>query len=56
MAFVVQDDCIACGSCEGVCPVDALSMGDDIYEIDQDLCTECGDCVETCPTGSIIEE
>ena len=25
MAYVIGDDCIACGTCQGECPVEALS-------------------------------
>ena len=34
MAYVISDDCISCGTCEGECPVGAISMGADHYEID----------------------
>ena len=33
MAYVISDDCISCGTCEGECPVGAISMGADHYEI-----------------------
>ena len=26
MAYVIGDSCISCGSCEGQCPVGAISM------------------------------
>ena len=26
MAYVISDDCITCGTCEGECPVGAISM------------------------------
>lgn len=55
MAHVINDTCIACGSCEPECPVEAISPGD-IYVIDPDLCTDCGNCVEVCPSDSIDEE
>ena len=41
MAYVIGDDCIACGTCQGECPVEAISEGEK-YSIDPDLCTECG--------------
>lgn len=52
MAYVIDDTCIACGSCIDECPVDAISEGD-IYSIDADLCTDCGACADVCPTESI---
>ena len=33
MAYVISDDCISCGACESECPVGAISMGDDHYQI-----------------------
>lgn len=55
MAFVISDACVACGACEGGCPVEAISMGDGKYEIDADTCISCGACEATCPTGAISE-
>ncbi len=52
MAYVINDDCIACGTCIDECPVDAISEGD-IYVIDPELCTDCGSCAEVCPTEAI---
>ena len=28
MAYKITDDCIACGACEGECPVNAISEQD----------------------------
>ncbi len=54
MAYVISNDCTACGSCIGECPVEAISEGD-IYEIDADACIDCASCVDACPTGAISE-
>ena len=51
MAHVISDECVSCGSCEGECPVGAISEGDGKYEIDADACVDCGAC-NACPTGS----
>lgn len=56
MAYRITDSCVACGSCEGQCPVSAISMGDGKYEIDAEKCITCGSCASTCPTGAIEEE
>lgn len=55
MARVINDECVACGTCESECPVEAISAGDDKYEIDADTCVDCGACEEVCPTGAIKE-
>jgi len=55
MAYVITDDCAACGICMGECPVEAISEGD-IYVIDPNLCTSCGACAEVCPSEAIIPE
>ena len=34
MAYVISDDCIACGTCIDECPVEAISEGD-IYSINR---------------------
>ena len=55
MAYVITDDCVACGTCVGECPAEAISEGD-IYVIDPNLCTSCGSCAEVCPSEAIIPE
>ncbi len=49
MAYVISDECIACGACEGECPVNAISQGDDKFVIDADACLDCGACASVCP-------
>ena len=52
MAYVIGNDCVACGTCIDECPVGAISEGD-IYEINPDECTECGTCASVCPNEAI---
>ena len=51
MAYVISDECVACGSCAAVCPAEAISEGDGKY-----ACLECGTCEAECPTGAISAE
>jgi ferredoxin len=52
MAYVIGDDCVACGTCIDECPVGAISEGEK-YSIDPEQCTECGTCADACPSGAI---
>lgn len=52
MAYVINDSCVACGTCQGVCPTNAISEGD-IYVIDPDTCIDCGTCADACPSEAI---
>ena len=62
MALTITDDCTNCDACVPVCPNDAISEGDVIYEIDTDRCTECvgaedePQCVLVCPADCIIPD
>lgn len=51
----ITDVCIACGTCQGECPVDCITDGE-IYVIDADTCIDCGACEAVCPVSAIIEE
>ena len=52
MAYRITDKCICCGACEVECPVGAISMGEERYEIDPDKCIECGACRAVCPMSA----
>ena len=51
---IAADKCVACGSCIGECPVEAIKAGD-VYTIDADACIDCGACEATCPNEAISE-
>ena len=55
MAYVITDECLSCGTCEGECPVSAISEGDGKYEINADDCVVCGTCAGVCPAEAIVE-
>ena len=47
-------ECIGCGKCVEVCPVDALSLNEDEKAVvDEEKCISCGVCIPTCPTDAI---
>ncbi|MDP6854698.1 MAG: YfhL family 4Fe-4S dicluster ferredoxin [Arenicellales bacterium] len=59
MALLITDECINCDVCEPECPNDAISQGEEVYQIDPDRCTECvghfeaSQCVVVCPVECI---
>jgi ferredoxin len=60
MAYKITDECIACGTCEPECPVQAISTGDPVYLIDPEKCVEClgyfdtSRCAEVCPVDACV--
>ena len=55
MAYVISDECTACGACQPVCPVEAISEGEEKYSINPDTCTDCGLCADECPFDAISQ-
>jgi ferredoxin len=59
MSLIITDDCINCDVCEPVCPNQAISAGEWIYQIDPNKCTECvghfgePQCQQVCPVACI---
>jgi len=53
LAYVITDACTSCGACASVCPVEAISEGEEQYKIDPDACTDCGLCADECPFDAI---
>ncbi|MCD7796114.1 MAG: RnfABCDGE type electron transport complex subunit B [Clostridiales bacterium] len=45
--------CIACRICEKNCPTGAITVLDNLAEIDYSKCTKCGICSEKCPRNII---
>lgn len=44
--------CLAGGHCAGICPAQAISIGEDgLPKIDAQKCTGCGTCIKECPRG-----
>lgn len=62
MSLIITDECINCDVCEPECPNNAITQGDEIYEIEPSLCTECvghydePQCVEVCPVDCIPKD
>jgi heterodisulfide reductase subunit A len=61
---IVTQDCVNCGACEPVCPVESAESGGkaiftEFYDgrvqrtVDLEACTFCGACAEACPMDAI---
>lgn len=55
MAYIISDECIACGACEAECPVNSISEGEGKYVIDAETCISCGACAAVCPVSAPAE-
>ncbi|OWY40771.1 ferredoxin [Xenophilus sp. AP218F] len=59
MSLMITDECINCDVCEPECPNNAISQGEEIYQIDPNLCTQCvghydePQCQQVCPVDCI---
>ena len=45
--------CTGCGFCVDTCPLEAITLENNLAVIDGDDCTECGRCIEECPNDAI---
>ena len=55
---VVSKECVACGCCENICPLNAISIFKGLYaQADIAKCIGCGKCQKGCPASviSIVE-
>lgn len=53
-AVVNQRDCVACGCCLKVCPMNAIRIFRGIFaKVDESRCVGCGKCVRECPASVI---
>lgn len=50
------EKCNGCEACVDSCPVEAITMEDDVAVVDKEECTDCGACVDECPEEAITEE
>ena len=54
-AVVNQRDCVACGCCLKVCPMNAIRIFKGMFaKVDESRCVGCGKCVRECPACIIV--
>jgi len=53
---ILVEQCKVCGACEKMCPVGAITMGEQAAVIDYKVCIECFCCHESCPHNAIGEK
>ncbi len=46
-------ECIGCGECAEICPVDAVLVSDGTAEFDHDTCVGCAECIAACPEDAL---
>ena len=56
MASVINDNCVMCGACADVCPVQAIKDAPAQKVINPEVCVDCGACIDECPNGAICND
>ncbi len=52
VARVDEDRCSACGTCESICPFEAIHV-DNVATVNWEKCMGCGVCVDQCPSDAL---
>lgn len=55
-AYVDMHNCLSCGGCVTICPVDAIIMENKVALVQSEKCISCEQCMNTCPVGAISME
>ena len=53
MPWVKEEMCVGCWVCVEKCPVEAISMAENVARIDEQECIRCGRCHEVCPENAV---
>ena len=54
--IVNEGKCTGCGTCEEMCPSDAIKVVDDKAKVDNEACIDCGTCVDESPEEALSME
>lgn len=50
---VDEDGCNGCSDCVDICPVNAITIENDLAVVDKDWCVGCGLCITRCEVQTI---
>lgn len=50
--YTDKEECIGCGDCVEICPVNALTMNNNLPLVDEEWCIGCGLCVVKCTSSA----
>ncbi|MHA1273742.1 MAG: 4Fe-4S binding protein [Promethearchaeota archaeon] len=53
LAMVNKEDCVGCGTCTEMCPMEAIELVDTIASVNENRCIGCGICAHHCPESAI---
>jgi len=62
MSLKITNECTNCAVCEPECPNEAITEGDEVFNINPELCTECvgfydePQCASVCPVECCIDD
>jgi ferredoxin len=51
---ICKTACIGCSACKRACEFDAITVENNLAQVDLEKCKNCGLCEKECPTGAII--
>jgi Fe-S-cluster-containing hydrogenase component 2 len=55
-ASINAEKCTGCEECIAACPLDAITVKDNVAVVDAETCGDCGACVDACPNEAISLE
>ena len=53
LANVNENDCVGCGTCIDLCPMNSIELDDTFAKVNVNRCFGCGVCAQSCPENAI---